>query len=77
MNGFGRGDNKQKKEKDKASVMTRETVGMTLMLFSAVIFFIMVTGKYVFGEIGVAITSCFLRVFGFVSYPLMVFLVYI
>jgi len=77
VNGFGRGENKQKKEKDKASVMTRETVGMTLLLFSAVIFFITVTGKYVFGEIGVAITLFFLGLFGFLAYPLMLFIIYL
>lgn len=36
MNGFGRDEKKEKKEKSRASVMTRETVGMTLLLFSAV-----------------------------------------
>lgn len=56
--------------------MTRETVGMTLLLFSAVVFFICVTGPYLFGEIGVAITAFFLGLCGFLTYPLLVFTVY-
>ncbi len=76
MNGFGRDEGKEKKEKSKASVMTRETVGMTLLLFSAVIFFICATGSYLFGEIGVAITAFFLGICGFMTYPLLVFTFY-
>lgn len=56
--------------------MTRETVGMTLLLFSAVIFFISVTGSYLFGDIGVAITAFFLGIFGFAAYPLLLFTFY-
>ena len=56
--------------------MTRETIGMTLLLFSAVILFITVTGKYVFGEIGTAITAFFLGLFGFLAYPLFVYAIY-
>ena len=76
MNGIGRDEKKEKKEKSRASVMTRETVGMTLLLFSAVIFFICVTGNYLFGEIGVAITAFFLGIFGFLTYPLLVYTMY-
>ena len=76
LNGFGRDEGKEKKEKSKASVMTRETVGMTLLLFSAVIFFICATGSYLFGEIGVAITAFFLGICGFMTYPLLVFTFY-
>ena len=75
MNGIGRGDDNQKK--NKASVITRETVGMTLLLFGAVLFFIAVTGKYVFGEIGVAITAFFLGLSGFMAYPLLLLVVYL
>ena len=56
--------------------MTRETVGMTLLLFSAVVFFICVTGTYLFGEIGVAITAFFVGLCGFMAYPLLLFTVY-
>ena len=76
MNGFGRDDQKEKKERSRASVMTRETMGMTLLLFSAIIFFICVTGPWLFGEIGVAITAFFVGIFGFLVYPLLVYLIY-
>lgn len=76
MNGFGRGgEDKQKKE--RVSVITRETIGMTLLLFSAISFFIAVTGRYVFGDVGVAITAFYLGLFGFLTYPLLVLLMYI
>lgn len=76
MNGVGRDEKKEKKAKNKASVMTRETVGMTLLLFSAVIFFICVTGSRLFGEIGVAITAFFLGIGGFMTYPVLLFMIY-
>ncbi len=69
VNGIGRGNDDKKK--DKLSVLTKETLGMTLFLFSAVIFFIAVTGPYVFGSIGVAITSFFIGLCGFFVYPLL------
>ena len=49
---------------------------MTLLLFSAVIFFIAVSGRYVFGEIGVAITAFFVGIAGYFVYPLLVFAIY-
>ena len=56
--------------------MTRETVGMTLLLFSGVIFFICITGSSLFGEIGVAITAFFLGIFGYLAYPLLIYTLY-
>ena len=76
MNGIGRGEEK-KNNKDKLSVLTRETFGMTLLLFSAVAFLIAVTGRYIFGGIGVAITSFLVGLFGFFVYPLLILLMYI
>ena len=75
MNSFGRGDDK--KEKNRASVMTRETVGMTILLFSVIIFFIAATGKYVFGDPGAAITAFFLGLFGIMFYPLDLLFIYL
>ncbi len=56
--------------------MTRETIGMTLLLFSAVVFFICATGSYLFGEIGVAITAFFMGIFGFLTYPIFLAAIY-
>lgn len=75
MNGVGRGDDKEKK--GKFSVVTRETVGMTFLLFGAILFLIAVTGPYLFGDIGVAITAFFIGIFGFAVYPLLLLLIYL
>lgn len=75
MNGVGRGDDKEKK--GKFSVVTRETAGMTLLLFGAILFLIAVTGPYLFGDIGVAITAFFIGIFGFAVYPLLLLLIYL
>ena len=75
MNSFGRGD-KQDDQK-KASVITRETIGMTLLLFGAVIFLIAITGPYLFGDPGVAITAFFVGLFGLFFYPLDLIIVYL
>ncbi len=70
MNGFGRGEDKEKDK--KFSLITRETVGMTLLLFSAIVFLITVTGPYLFGEVGTAITAFFLGILGYAVYPVLV-----
>ena len=49
---------------------------MTLLLFSAVLFLIAVTGPYLFGDIGLAITAFFLGLFGYGAYPFFLVLVY-
>lgn len=74
MNGYGRGDNNEKKE--KRSVVTKETAGMTLLLFSALAFLIAVTRSLMFGEVGIAITAFLLGCFGYLTYPLLIALIY-
>ena len=75
MNGFGRGKDSEKK--DKISFITRETVGMTLLLFAGIALFIAVTGQYVFGSVGVAINSFFLGAAGFFVYPLLLLVIFL
>ncbi len=74
MNGYGRGDNQEKKE--KRSVVTKETAGMTLLLFSAMAFLIAVTRSLMFGEVGIAITAFLLGCFGYLTYPVLILLMY-
>lgn len=74
MNGFGRGEDNHKK--DKASVFTRETVGMTLLLFSAVLLLIAVAGRFILGDIGVAITAFLAGLFGYLTYPVLILVIY-
>ena len=75
MNSFGRGSDK--KDSNKASIITRETVGMTLLLFGVILFFLAVTSPYVFGDPGAAITAFLVGVFGFFFYPLDLLMVYL
>ncbi len=74
LNGYGRGEDRPAKEK-ASSVITRETFGMTLLLFSVVLLFISALGSYMLGEIGVAINAFLLGVFGFFLYPFLLFCV--
>ncbi len=69
MNGVGRGDGDQKEKKNR--IFTRETVGMTVLLFSLVILFITITGPIVFGDVGLAIASFFYGVCGYFIYPVL------
>ncbi len=73
MNGLGRGNNEDNKEKN--AIVTRETVGMTMLLFSAVAFLICVTRSLMFGDVGIAITAFLLGTFGYLAYPLLLLLV--
>ena len=72
LNGYGRGE---EKSKDKASVITRETFGMTILLFSIALLAISAFGSYMLGEIGVAITAFLMGIFGYFIYPFLVFCV--
>ena len=73
MNGYGRGADNQDRGK---GVITRETFGMTFLIFSVILLVIATVGRYVFGEIGVSITSFLLGTFGFFVYPLLLLLLY-
>ena len=70
MNGFGRGEDKN--EGGRISILTKETVGMTLLLFSLVALLILATGPVVFGDVGLAISAFFYGVCGYFVYPLLV-----
>lgn len=51
MNGLGRGND----NKEKRKIVTKESLGMTMLLFGALVFLIAVTGSAIFGEMGLAI----------------------
>ncbi len=72
MNGYGRGQENGRSEA-LSSVITRETLGMTLLLFSAILLVISIIGPVMLGEIGVAINAFLMGIFGFFIYPLLVF----
>ena len=74
VNGVGRGE--EKENKNKGALLTKETVGMTFLLFSAIILFIAVTDGVVFGEIGHYITAFFVGLTGYYVYPLLLLAMY-
>ena len=74
VNGVGRGE--EKENKNKGALLTKETVGMTFLLFSAIILFIAVTDGVVFGVIGHYITAFFVGLTGYYVYPLLLLAMY-
>lgn len=66
MNGFGRKNSTDKEKKFK--ILTRETVGMILILFACLSLLCLITGKHIFGVVGVAVSSFLLGVFGWCAY---------
>ncbi len=75
VNGVGRGSEDNRDKNNKAKIATRETVGMTFLLFGGLLFFIVATGPLLFGDVGKAITAFFLGTAGFYAYFLLVALV--
>ena len=75
MNNLGRGSENNNNDKDK--ILTRETVGIVLELFSLLTFIIMVTRGIIFGGVGLAISSFLLGAFGYCTYALLASLVYL
>lgn len=61
--------NSNKDKNSKSSyIFTRETVGMTLMLFSAIVFIMLLTGKAVFAGLGKGVCTFMYGTFGYGSY---------
>lgn len=69
MNNLGRGSENNKKDKDR--ILTRETVGMVIILFAALTLLILITRSLIFGSVGFAISSFLLGVFGYASYAVL------
>ncbi len=74
MNNLGRG--KENEKKDKSKILTRETVGIVLLLFAALAFLVVVTDRLIFGGVGHAIRSFLLGVFGFAAYAVLAAWIY-
>ena len=61
-------DNKGQNNTETASVITRETIGLTLGVFSILIMIMLFTGSLIFGDLGTSICSFLFGTFGFMSY---------
>lgn len=70
MSSVGRSGDKPKKE---SSIFTAETLGVVLILFSALVLVCLITGDGVFSAPGKFISEFFLGCFGYFAYPLTVF----
>ncbi len=69
---------KEKKNSGKISyIFTRETLGMTLMLFSAIVLLMLCSGSTVFAGVGQAICTLLYGTFGFGSFFLVALLAYL
>lgn len=76
--GFWRRLVKRRKESEKQSyILTRETLGMTITLFCALVVIMLLTNKYVFGGLGKAICTFMYGTFGYASYVVVAALAYL
>ncbi len=69
--------NNKNKNNKTSYIFTKETLGMTLMLFSAIVFLMLLTGKAVFGPVGTAICTFMYGTFGYGSYLVIGLLAYL
>lgn len=67
MNNLGRGSDENKT--DKSRIATRETLGILLALFTALILVVVLTDRIIFGTVGHAVRQFFLGVFGYGFFP--------
>lgn len=79
------GKNKKEKKTEKSeksektgevSIVTKESVGFTLAVFSVLVLLICFTGSMLFGEFGTAVSSFLFGVFGFMTYVVFLSLLY-
>ena len=75
MNNLGRGSENNKSDKER--ILTRETVGMVVVLFAALALLILVTRSIIFGNVGFAISSFMLGTFGYCSFAVLAALFYL
>ena len=73
MNNLGRGS---ENKNDREGIFTRETAGIILILFAVVSLVFLITRRTVFGEVGFAVSSFLLGVFGYCSYAVLAALAY-
>lgn len=75
LNNLGRGSENNQNDKDR--ILTRETVGMVVVLFAALALLILITRSLIFGSVGFAISSFLLGTFGYCSYAVLAALFYL
>lgn len=68
---------KDNKKDKKSYIFTRETLGMTVMLFSVLVFIMLLTGSSVFAGLGSAVCTFMYGTFGYGSWLIMFLLAYL
>ncbi len=68
---------KDKKKDRKSYIFTRETLGMTVMLFSVLVFIMLLTGGSVFAGLGSAVCTFMYGTFGYGSWLILFVLAYL
>ncbi len=71
------GKKKNDKQGEKPSIITKETMGFTLGVFSALVLLICITGQLLFGELGIAVSAFVFGLFGFMTYPVLLSFIYL
>ncbi|MDE5943215.1 MAG: hypothetical protein K2H30_03295, partial [Clostridia bacterium] len=69
--------NNRNKNSKTSFIFTKETLGMTLMLFSAIVLLMLLTGKAVFAGVGSAVCTFMYGTFGYGSYLVIGLLAYL
>lgn len=70
-------DKIKEKGKKVSYIFTRETLGVTLLLFCAIVFVMLVTRQYVFADIGTAVCTFMYGTFGYGSFLVLAMLAYL
>lgn len=68
---------KNKKNEKRLYILTRETLGLTIMLFSILVTVMLLTHKLVFGGLGTAVCTFMYGTFGYGSYFVLFLLAYL
>ena len=66
----------EKKKNNDADLVTKESLCAVCALFSLLAFLILCTGQWVFGDIGLAVRSFLVGVFGYLAFPALIFAAY-
>lgn len=74
---FGEIKVKDKKKDKKSYIFTRETLGMTIMLFSVIVFVMLLSGEAIFAGLGGAVCTFMYGTFGYGSWLVMFVLAYL
>lgn len=67
----------EQKKRNKSLILSSETTGMLLALFSILGLLCLITGEAVFFAVGLAVQKFLLGLFGFASYPILLFFLFL